>query len=186
METCPLVQDSGLPCTNQPDPRSFYGICSEHWAKIIDDQKRSDTHRHLLAEVSCPICKRLILAGPGVPVACSNPGCWEDAWWEQPSSAPEIPTRRGTSWCYYIRFGDRIKIGTSASLKGRLSTLPYDEILALEPGTVELERRRHQEFTNHLVPGQREWFHDHVELREHIAQLREVHGDPVALMEQPE
>ncbi len=33
---------------------------------------------------------------------------------------------------YYIQFGDRIKIGTSASFRKRLEALPYDEVLGIE------------------------------------------------------
>ena len=58
---------------------------------------------------------------------------------------------------YYIRFGDRIKIGTTGNLTGRLMTLPHDELLATEPGGIELEKQRHRQFAADLVAG-REWF----------------------------
>lgn len=104
------------------------------------------------------------------------------AWWDQPAADAEIPARRGTNWIYYLRFGDRIKIGTSSSLKARLSTLPYDEVLALEPGSYDLERSRHDEFAPHLIDGQREWFRDAPELWAHVHGLRERFGAPADLM----
>lgn len=77
---------------------------------------------------------------------------------------------------YYIAFGDRIKIGTTTDLKARMSALPHDEILAVEPGSNELEKRRHREFGEHRLRG--EWFRDVAALREHASDLREEHGEP--------
>ncbi len=182
MATCTLIQHSGFPCANESDPASFFDICSHHWAEIIEEHKTRTTERHLLAQVQCPVCHHAILAGPGVPVACSNPHCWEYAWWNSPAPDADISARRGTNWVYYLRFGDRIKIGTSSSLKGRLSTLPYDEVLALEPGSYDLERSRHEEFAAHLVDGQREWFRDAPEIWAHVHLLRERFGSPEDLM----
>lgn len=182
MATCSLIQTSGALCANEPDPDSFFDICTEHWAQIIEDHARRITEPHLLAEVSCPVCRRTILTGPGAPVACANPHCWEDAWWSQPAPDETTETRNGTAWIYYIRFGDRIKIGTTTSLKGRLASLPHDEILALEPGSYDLERARHREFAPMLVDGQREWFHDSSTLRDHALELRARHGSPEDLM----
>lgn len=118
----------------------------------------------------------------GFPVACPNPHWWEDAWWEQPAADEHIPARRGTERVYYLRFGDRIKIGTSSSFKGRLSTLPYHEVLAIEPGTFALERERHREFDALRIQGQREWFHDAPALGAHAGRLRIKHGPPETLM----
>lgn len=72
---------------------------------------------------------------------------------------------------YYVRFGDRIKIGTTKNLMARLQTLPCDEILATEPGGPELERQRHQQFAADLVSG-REWFNPSEPLIAHIAGLK--------------
>ena len=61
---------------------------------------------------------------------------------------------------YFIRFGDRIKIGFTTSLKNRMKGLPYDEILALIPGTVSDEKKLHKKFDDIRITG--EWFdHDH-------------------------
>lgn len=84
MATCTLIQSGGFPCTNESDPASFFDICSEHWSQIIADHKTVSIERHLLAEVQCPICRHAIFTGPGVPVSCSNPHCWADAWWNKP------------------------------------------------------------------------------------------------------
>jgi Meiotically up-regulated gene 113 len=72
---------------------------------------------------------------------------------------------------YYIQFRDRIKIGTTTYLEGRLQGLPYDRILVTEPGSGELERRRHAQFAHCRDTG--EWFHaDDEKLLAHIEALR--------------
>lgn len=57
---------------------------------------------------------------------------------------------------YYIRFGDRVKIGTTFDLQARLSVIPHDEVLGTEPGSYALEKRRHRQFAADRVVG--EWF----------------------------
>ena len=47
---------------------------------------------------------------------------------------------------YYIRFGDRIKIGTSADIWTRVKQVPCDRLLATEPGGFDVERERHVQF----------------------------------------
>ena len=71
---------------------------------------------------------------------------------------------------YYIRFGDRIKIGTTSRLLARMRDLPKDELLVTEPGGRDLERQRHREFAAFRVTG--EWFKAETPLLVHIARLR--------------
>lgn len=70
---------------------------------------------------------------------------------------------------YYIRYADRIKIGTSRHPRRRLATLWHDELLAFERGGRALEQRRHREFADLREGG--EWFRATPELRAHIAQV---------------
>jgi hypothetical protein len=70
---------------------------------------------------------------------------------------------------YYMRFGDRIKIGTTTNLRSRLTSVPCDEVLAVEPGSYELERMRHDQFAESRITG--EWFGQSEELLSHIASL---------------
>ena len=81
---------------------------------------------------------------------------------------------------YYIRSGERIKIGTSANPRQRLGSLHFEELLAFEPGGRGLEQRRHAEFASHRVPRS-EWFAVHPELAEHIAVLARGVDDPWSL-----
>jgi hypothetical protein len=73
---------------------------------------------------------------------------------------------------YYIQFGDRVKIGTTANLPQRLAALPHDRVLATEPGGFELEQARHRQLRASRVDGQREWFHLTDQVRQHVAGLR--------------
>lgn len=75
---------------------------------------------------------------------------------------------------YYFRIGNRCKIGYSSNLAARLTTLNPEELLATEPGTYALEQLRHSEFSQLRTHG--EWFRLEPPLTEHIAALRQKHG----------
>lgn len=76
---------------------------------------------------------------------------------------------------YYIQFGNRIKIGTSTSLRSRLDSLPYDEVLATEPGGYDVERKRHDQFADCRIKG--EWFEPTQALLTHVAKLASRRSD---------
>jgi hypothetical protein len=80
---------------------------------------------------------------------------------------------------YYIRFGGRIKIGTSANPRQRLAALVHDELLAFEPGGRDVEQRRHRQFGAHRL-DRTEWFTADDVLLEHIGVLRTGIDDPWA------
>ncbi len=70
---------------------------------------------------------------------------------------------------YYFRVGNRIKIGYTGNLAIREKDLAPEEVLGWEPGSYELERRRHEQFASHRIA--REWFEDCPAIRKHIASL---------------
>lgn len=74
------------------------------------------------------------------------------------------------SHVYYLRFGDRIKIGVSSNLRSRLVVIPHDELLTVEVGDREVERGRHEQFELAHISG--EWFRPTPELLEHIAVVK--------------
>ena len=80
---------------------------------------------------------------------------------------------------YYLRYGDRIKIGTSANPRKRVASLPHDEVLAFERGGRLLEQRRHVQFADHRIVGT-EWFEPHEALVSHVAELSAGVDDPWA------
>jgi hypothetical protein len=75
---------------------------------------------------------------------------------------------------YYLTFNGLIKIGTSTNVKGRMASLPHDELLATEPGSYELEKQRHRQFAH--LRYKNEWFNPGPELQAHIRQLKEATG----------
>ena len=80
---------------------------------------------------------------------------------------------------YYLRYRDRIKIGTSANPRQRFAGLLYDEVLAFERGDRLLERRRHAQFADHRIP-RTEWFETHDALVGHVRAVSEGVDDPWA------
>jgi hypothetical protein len=79
---------------------------------------------------------------------------------------------KGVAVVYYIRVGNHIKIGYSKNLSKRMRSYPPDsEVLAFEPGSLELERRRHLQFRHQLRMGQ-EWFAPSLDLLAHIETVR--------------
>lgn len=94
-----------------------------------------------------------------------------------------FPERVPTSIVYYVRVGDRVKIGTTIkTVRERFQgQLPPDaQVLATEPGSFETERKRHRQF-RHLQDAN-EWFHGGPEIWKHVAELRKLHGDPQELI----
>jgi hypothetical protein len=72
---------------------------------------------------------------------------------------------------YYLRVGDMIKIGVTTQLDRRVASYPPgSELLAVERGGLDLEARRHAQFS-HLLVGRKEWFRPGPDLLDHIAAL---------------
>ncbi|MHA7262198.1 GIY-YIG nuclease family protein [Arthrobacter sp. TMN-37] len=80
---------------------------------------------------------------------------------------------------YYIRFQDRIKIGTTANPRQRLTRLWHDEVLAFERGDRLTEHRRHEQFAAWRL-GRSEWFAPALPLVRHIGELAAGVEDPWA------
>lgn len=71
---------------------------------------------------------------------------------------------------YYMRIGNRVKIGTSTNLKVRLEAINPEELMCTEPGGHPLEKQRHHQFAELRTHG--EWFRLEGELQQHIERLR--------------
>lgn len=98
---------------------------------------------------------------------------------EKKAEERRAETRRTTpGWIYYIQVGERIKIGYSVDPRQRLRQYPPDTpLLALHPGTMQLESEIHSQFTGSRIAG-REWFLDTPEIRDHIAAVIDEFGEP--------
>lgn len=81
-------------------------------------------------------------------------------------------------WIYYLLVGEHIKIGYTKDVKRRLKSYPPgSRLLALHPGTKQLEHDTHTIFVGSRAAG-REWFLDTPELRDHIKQVIAEFGEP--------
>lgn len=70
---------------------------------------------------------------------------------------------------YFAQFGDRIKIGFSTDVTGRMKSIPHDKVLALIPGSFASERALHKKFDAIRITG--EWFANDPRLTSYIATL---------------
>lgn len=184
---CPIPVSGGGDCWNEPHPASQYWMCVEHWRKIAASWHENEP----AVIVRCPRCKTVTSVDP---VDLSFARCErchelihdtefitsllakEDAEREQ-----RLALRGVLGVVYYMRFGDRVKIGYTSDLRVRALEVPNDEVLAAEPGDYETERERHMQFKDLKVPAFKEWFRHEEVLMDHIAEVRERHGDPFAL-----
>jgi hypothetical protein len=83
---------------------------------------------------------------------------------------------------YYLRINGTVKIGYTTNLTRRSRAYPPgSELLAVEPGTPDTEKERHQQFRNYLTRG-REWFVEAPAILDHTERLRGLYGLPSALM----
>lgn len=70
---------------------------------------------------------------------------------------------------YYMRVGNRVKIGFSTNLTERVSALAPEEVMATEPGDRSVEEARHRQFADLRVA--REWFRLEEPLTSHVTAL---------------
>lgn len=129
---------------------------------LLDVAKLSRTSQGRMSRISPEVSWRLE-GEPDVDILSVFRACDEIA--QQAETLEPRP-----SVVYYLRFGDRIKIGTTCNLRARLDDVPHDELLATEPGDAQVEGERHMQFVEHWIIG--EWFRAVPELMEHIEKLR--------------
>lgn len=98
--------------------------------------------------------------------------------WNREQDALDAKRGDQPGWVYYLVIGQRVKIGYSTDVRRRMANYPPgSELLAVEPGSKQLEARRHREFAGSLLDG-REWFRRDAVLQEHIDDVVQVYGDP--------
>jgi len=101
--------------------------------------------------------------------------------WRVGEPPPEGASSSRVDVVYYLRFRDRIKIGTTANPAQRFAALPHDEVLAFERGDRTVEHRRHEQFAHLRIPGT-EWFETDPALLAHVELVRAGADDPWALL----
>lgn len=117
----------------------------------------------------CRVCGGTTGAAPQGVRHCSRCG-WR--WGDAPDA--DLPRPR-VEVVYYLRYADRVKIGTSATPRARLRAIRHDELLAFEPGGRALEQQRHREFADLREGG--EWFTLTGAITAHIDRIRATQAD---------
>lgn len=94
-------------------------------------------------------------------------------WSSQAESMVPVPTYSLSEVSgpivYYLSFAERVKIGTTGNPRKRFRNLPYDTLLATEPGGRAKEQERHRQFAEFRIHG--EWFTPAPALLGYIATL---------------
>lgn len=85
---------------------------------------------------------------------------------------PEPFERVPGEFVYYMRIGNRVKIGWTTNLTTRLATINPEELMTTEPGNRILENARHHQFKELRTHG--EWFRLEEPLIQHIEDLRGI------------
>lgn len=154
-------------CGGLADPAAPVALCPAHLVAAHDWVAEESGVADLLP-APCAAC--------GARTGLRFPSGWICARCEwRVGDVPEETVR--VDVVYYVRQRERIKIGTSATPRGRLAALHFDEVLAFERGDRSLEQRRHAQFAAHRFP-RTEWFAVHDELLAHIADLAAGVDDP--------
>jgi len=145
-------------------------LCEWHLAAAADWEQRRDGVTDVLPS-PCALCGSRL----GVRYA-SGWLCAVCEWRHGDLVDGELPPPR-VDVVYYLRYDDRIKIGTTANPRQRFTAIWHDELLAFERGDRTVERRRHVQFADDRFPGT-EWFRSSPALVAHVAVLADGVDDP--------
>ncbi|WP_156357333.1 GIY-YIG nuclease family protein [Frigoribacterium sp. Leaf263] len=168
------VHDDPVACDGRALPGSPVALCEQHLALAADwAAARSETVDGTtdLLPAPCAAC--------GSRLGVHWPAGWLCAVceWRQGDSPDGDLAPPRVDVVYYIRFDDRIKIGTTANPRQRLGRLWHHEVLAFERGDRAVERRRHDQFAAWRF-ARTEWFAVNEPLAAHIATLAAGVDDP--------
>lgn len=164
--------DGIRPCTEAVEPDAPLNLCSRH-LQVAHDWVARDSGVTDALPTPCLACgSRLGVRYP------SGWLCGVCEWRVGDIPDGEIVAPR-VDVVYYLRFEDRIKIGTSVNPRQRFAGIRHDELLAFERGNRQTEQRRHAQFAAHRL-DRSEWFAAHDEILAHIEVLRAGIDDPWA------
>ncbi|MFE1645994.1 GIY-YIG nuclease family protein [Microbacterium sp. P01] len=146
-----LADSTGAgPCGGVVDDAAPVRLCPRHLAAAAEWAAIADGATDVLP-APCRLC--------GARLGVRYPSGWLCAvceWRHGDIVDGELPPPR-VDVVYYLRFGDRVKIGTSANPRQRFAAILHDDVLAFERGDRRLESRRHTRFAADRFPGT-EWF----------------------------
>ena len=170
--SCGIVSDGGEACVEPVDPAAPLNLCTTHLLAA---------HDAVAAEVGITDVLPSPCLACGSRLGVRYPSGWLCGLceWKVGDVPDDDLSRRRVDVVYYIRYGDRIKIGTSGNPRSRLASQRFDELLAFERGDRLVEQRRHAQFAGHRIL-RTEWFESHDELLTHIGVLSAGVEDPWA------
>lgn len=149
-------------------------LCEQHLVLAADWAGRENGVTDLLP-VPCVLC--------GSRVGVRYPSGWVCAvceWRAGDLIDHELPPPR-IDVVYYLRAGDRVKIGTTSQPHRRFAAIWHDEVLAFERGDRRRERERHAQFAQERFE-RTEWFRTSDRLRAHVETLGGGTLDPWDLL----
>jgi hypothetical protein len=153
-----------VPCCTLPSAEpELLPLCSQHLALAAEVHEALHGATDLLPS-PCRLC--------GSRLGVRYPSGWACAVCEWPHGEHpdgELPPPR-VDVVYYLRFGERVKIGTTMNPRQRFAALRHEEVLAFERGARRREQERHAEFAAERA-GTSEWFELSARLRAHIDAL---------------
>ena len=147
-----------------------FPLCERHLAAAADWGAAHDGSTDVLPS-PCGLC--------GSRLGVRYPSGWLCAvceWRHCEIPDADLPPPR-VDVVYYLRYADRVKIGTSANPRQRFGAIWHDELLAFERGGRTLEQRRHVQFAADRYAGT-EWFRRSEALTAHIEVLAAGVDDP--------
>jgi len=156
------LADDGC-CPRAVDLDAPIDLCDVHLA-VAADWAQSEFGVTDLLPSPCPAC--------GSRLGIHYPSGWLCAvceWRFGEILDGDLPPPR-VDVVYYLRHGDRVKIGTTANPRQRFGAIWHEEVLAFERGDRTLEQRRHVQFAGDRI-GRSEWFRMSPDLRAHIAHI---------------
>jgi hypothetical protein len=160
----------GSGCRGAVDPDSPVALCELHLALAADWAQRDLGLTDALPS-PCLACGSRV----GIRYA-SGWVCAVCEWRYGDTVDDGLPPPR-VDVVYYLRQGDRVKIGTTANPRQRFAAIMHEQVLAFERGDRRLEQRRHLQFADERFPGS-EWFRMSRRLRAHIASVGSGVDDP--------
>jgi hypothetical protein len=161
-------------CRQPVEPGAPLDLCELHLA-VAADWARRDVGVTDLLPSPCRSC--------GSRLGVRYPSGWLCAvceWRVGEVVDGELPPPR-VDVVYYLRHGDRVKIGTTANPRQRFAAIWHEEVLAFERGDRVLEQRRHAEFAADRI-GTSEWFRLSTRLKAHVAAVGNGATDPWDLL----
>jgi len=163
---------SPAPTTTIPVQRTVTPPILERCAGAVDNGRPCRRDVHVVAG-TIPLCVRHLETLVEILTGAL----------EQLPAEPE-PARTMPSPAVVYYMGDpptqTIKIGTTTQIRDRWYALsarkPELLLLAIEPGTYDVERERHRTFRHLRIPGTKEWFRKVPQLMDHVNAVRANHG----------